>query len=267
MRVVVTGGAGFIGSAVCRHLDARGHEPISFDRANDQDILCDWMPDADHCIHLAGVLGTHELFDTPEIAVDVNVKGTLNVLQWCRVRGAGYTGITMPPVFRSVYTATKMCADRLASAWHHEFGVPTSFVRAFNAFGPGQKHGPGHPRKIVPAFASEAWRGEPLIVWGDGTQTVDLVHTDDLARMLVDATAFGDCEVFDGGTGRPWTVNAVAEMVIAITDSRSKVEHRPMRRGEVPTNIVAKGDGWDLLGWHPEFRYQQLVEAVDSYKP
>jgi len=266
MRCVVTGGAGFIGSAVCRQLELAGHTPVPFDRKHGDDITTTELPDASHVIHLAGVLGTDELFDEPELAVDVNVKGTLRVLKWCVEAGAGYTGITMPPVFPSVYTATKMCADRLAEAWRRNCGVRTSHVRAFNAFGPGQKHGAGHPRKIIPAFSTEAWNELPLIVWGDGTQTVDLVHTDDLARMLVDAIRFGDGEIFDGGTGQAFTVNAVADMVLGITGSSSKVDHMPMRRGEVPTQIVAAGAGWDLLGWRPVFRYDELVEAVESYR-
>lgn len=266
MRVVVTGGAGFIGSAVCRELKERGHEPITFDRANGENVLHDLIPEANHVIHLAGVLGTDELFDEAERAISANVVGTLRVLQQCRQMGAGYTGILMPAVFPSVYTATKLCAEHLAKAWNHTYGVPVSHVRAFNAFGPGQKHGPGHPRKIVPAFATEAWAGVPLKVWGDGNQTVDLIHTDDLARMLVDAMAFGDCDVFDGGTGQPWTVNAVADMVIMITESESPVEHLPMRRGEKPTTIVAKGAGWDLLDWRPRFRVDQFVEAVEWYR-
>jgi UDP-glucose 4-epimerase len=267
MRVVVTGSNGFIGSAVCRELKERGHEPVVFDRANGQDVRHDPLPSADHVIHLAGVLGTAELFYDPALAVDVNVKGTLNVLLWCQRTGAGYTGITMPPVFPSVYTATKMCADRLAEAWRINYEVPTSYVRAFNAYGPGQKHGAGHPRKIIPAFSTEAWAGDPLVVWGDGGQTVDLIHTDDLARMLVDATGFGGGQVFDGGTGKAWSVNAVADMVIAITGSKSHISHRPMRCGEVPTEIVATGEGWDLLGWRPEFRIEQLVDAVTWYQP
>ncbi len=268
MRVVVTGGAGFIGRSVCKELDKQGHEPIVFDRSTGHDLMDSGrrLPRADHVIHLAGVLGTDELFDAVDTAVNVNIKGTVRVLQDCAHMGAGYTGILMPPVFPSVYTATKLCAEHLAKAWHHAYGVPVSHVRAFNAFGCGQKHGPGHPRKIIPAFATEAWCGDPLLVWGDGRQTVDLVHVDDLARMLVDAMAWGACDVFDGGTGQAFTVNDVADMVLGITGSNSRVEHRPMRRGETPTNIVATGEGWDKLGWQPQFRTGDLIEAVQWYQ-
>jgi UDP-glucose 4-epimerase len=267
MIVLVTGANGFIGSAVMAALAEQGHVGVGFNLPNNvrnPHELADIGGPCDAVIHLAGVLGTHELFDTPQLAVDVNVTGTLNVLDWCREQGASYVGITMPPVFPSIYTATKIAATRLASAYHHTFGVPVSHVRAFNAFGPGQAHGPGHPQKIIPTFAYNAWRGIPLPVWGDGTQTVDLIHVADVSRMLVDALRFGDDDVFDAGCGIPVTVNGVVRMVAEIVGWDVSVEYLPMRRGERPTRIVADGEGWGKLGWHPEPR--SLRDTVESYR-
>jgi UDP-glucose 4-epimerase len=269
VKVGITGGAGFIGGATVRAVRQSGWEPVLFDHANGHDVLGD-LSALDGCnrvIHLAGALGTSELFDTPERAVVANVVGALRVLQWCERNGVGYTGITMPPVFPSVYTATKICADRLADAWRLFRGVPATTVRAFNAYGPGQKHGPGHPQKIIPTFATEAWAGRPIPVWGDGTQTADLVHVDDLGRMLADACLYGDGEVFDGGTGVPLTVNEIAEFVISVTGSEAGVRHLPMRDGESPTKIAATGSGWDLLGWYPEHDWDRLAETIRWYKP
>jgi UDP-glucose 4-epimerase len=269
MKVLLTGGGGFIGSAVKEQLAIRSHVCKSFDLPNDIRSRADLRVVGRGCdavIHLAGVLGTHELFDTPELAVDVNVKGTLNVLDWCKDTGARYVGITMPQVFPSIYTATKVAATRLASAYHHTHGVPVSHVRAFNAFGPGQKWGPGHPQKIVPTFAIAALRGEPMPVWGDGSQGVDLIYTPDLARMLVEALEFGDDDVFDGGSGTMWTVNQVAHLVAEAAGTTAQIDYLPMRRGETPTHIVAKGEGWDKLKWSPKFWTADLVETVRWYK-
>lgn len=272
MRIAVTGGHGFIGGAVVRTAQHAGHEVMSFDRAQggdvlgDLDLMVEFRPNT--VIHLAGVLGTAELFDAPHNAVDVNIHGTLNILQFCAKYGAGYVGITMPDSsWANVYQATKLCSMRLATAWNRNEGVPVSHVRAFNAFGPGQKYGPGHPQKIIPTFAVAAWQNEPIPIWGDGLQTVDLVHSDDIAEMLVRAIDFGDDEIFDAGTGIPLTVRSVAETVKRMANSTSELEYHPMRRGEEEnTTIVAKGAGWDLLEWHPTLDWMRLQRTVDSYK-
>jgi UDP-glucose 4-epimerase len=271
MKVAVTGGRGFIGSAVMAQLKDAGHDAIPVDRSDGLDIL--GLPalavirDADAVIHLAGVLGTHELFDTVDLAIEVNVKGTARVLDACRDGGTRYVGITMPPVFPSIYTATKTAADRMASAYHHSFGLQVSHVRAFNAFGPGQAHGPGHPQKIVPTFAWHAWRGLPIPIWGDGTQGVDLIDTDQLARVLVEALRHGDDVTFDAGTGQMFTVNQVADLVLEITGSKAGVSYLPMRRGEIPTEVVATGDGWDRLSFRPTFDAEAFRVAVEAYRP
>lgn len=269
MKVAITGGAGFIGSAVASAAVEAGHSIIAFDRSLGHDVLGDLTPllDADVVIHLAGLLGTAELFDNPEEAITVNVIGALRVLQSCEVSGAHYIGVGMPAVFSSVYTATKVCSDRLATAWHQHKGVPVSHVRAFNAFGPGQHHGPGHPQKIIPTFAHNSWRGIPLPVWGDGLQGVDLVHTSDIARMFVSAIDHGgDDATFDAGTGVSFTVNEVAAMVAAATGNDLAIDYLPMRAGEIPTHIIAEGEGWDRLDWKPEFRLSDLIDTINYYR-
>lgn len=268
MKIMVTGGSGFIGRSVMEAGVSAGHSMKSFDRANGHDVLGDltdfaW---ADTIIHLAGVLGTAELFDTPEDAVVNNVIGSLRVLQACEKYDAGYVGIQMPAVFDSIYTATKVCAGRLATAWHKYRGVPVSHVRAFNAYGPGQAHGEGHPQKILPTFATEAWNNRPIPIWGDGEQTVDLIHADDLGRMLIDATNHGDDATFDGGTGIPFTVNEVAHLVLNYTGSKAGIEYLPMRDGEDPTHIVATGEGWERLTWKPQHTELLFAEAVEWYQ-
>lgn len=267
-RIAVTGGSGFLGAAVVEEARRRGHASVSFDRLHGGDILGDLsgLQGSDTIVHLAGILGTSELFETPELAVDVNIKGTIRVLEWCRKNGASFVGISLPAVFPSVYTATKVAARRMAMAWHSAYGVPVSHVRAFNVYGPGQAYGPGHPQKIVPTFSRMAWDGKPLPVWGDGNQTMDLVHVDDVAEMLVDATDFGKGEIFDAGTGVAVTVNEFANTVLELTGSKAGIEHFPMRPGEEPTQIVARGSGWNELGWRPVVRHEALEKTIRSYR-
>jgi UDP-glucose 4-epimerase len=264
---MVTGGGGFIGAAVVNELKRRGHSVFVYDRPDDIRDASRLNACIDGCnavIHLAGLLGTHELFDSQHEAVAVNIGGTLNVLDACVAAEASYVGITMPPVFPSIYTATKKGAAALEDAYRHNYGLNVARVRAFNAFGPGQKYGAGHPQKIVPTFAMRAWAGEPIPIWGDGDQTVDLIHTDELARILVDAIGC-DGLTIDGGTGYGPTVNDVAQFVLAVTKSKAGIEYLPMRRGEIPTQIKAEGEGWDRLDWKPRFSWRQLADTVLWY--
>lgn len=271
MKIAITGGGGFIGRATIAAAEAAGHTAWAFDRHDGNDILGDLaaLNSADCVIHLAGMLGTAELFDHPEAAIEANVVGTLRILRWCADTGARYVGITMPDSsWANVYQATKLCAARLATAWHQTYGVPVSHVRAFNAYGPGQAHGPGHPRKILPAFATDAWAGEPLTIWGSGLQTVDLIHVEDVAQMLLTATRFGNDEVFDAGTGEAMTVRRLANYVNTYTGNTAGVVHQPMRSGETPdTSIVARGQGWKEAGWKPKLNWHQLAQAIEAYNP
>lgn len=272
MRIAVTGGGGFLGAATVLRALSLGHDTWRFDRTDGNDVLGDLkdLKGAQCVIHLAGMLGTAELFDTPEDAVEANVVGTIRILRWCQENKAGYVGITMPDSeWANVYQATKLCAMRLATAWHRNFGVPVSHVRAFNAYGPGQKHGPGHPQKFLPTFATEAWAGRPIPIWGDGLQSVDPIHVDDVARMLVDATGFGDDEIFDAGIGYGVTVRRIASFVNRVCgQDEDNVVHLPMRLGETPqTHIQAKGEGWEKLKWAPTLDWARMQEAVEWYRP
>lgn len=269
MRYAVTGGDGFIGRYAVEHLKGQGHEVFSVDRTSGVNLFDDdlhaTLKGVDGVIHLAGILGTEELFDAVEPAIDINIKGTYRVLEACRENDARFVGITMPQVWRNVYQATKRCAQELSYAWHENLAVPVSHVRAFNAFGPGQKH--YGVQKILPTFSVMAWNNRPIPVWGDGSQLVDLVYAADLGRMLADALDYGDREVFDGGTGVAFTVNEVAEMVLEVTGSTAGIEYLPMRKGETQAaDLVAKGEGWDRLGWRPTFQEKDFEGTVQFYR-
>lgn len=276
MKVVITGGRGFIGSHVERWAKKAGHDVSFFDQREGWDIcspndLAVGIPDdTDAIIHLAGVLGTLELFSEIRRAIMVNVVGSYNVANRALQLGAQYVGILVPDVFPSIYCATKVGALRVTDALHHAKGLRVSHVIAYNAHGPGQAYGPGHPRKFGPTFSVAAWNNEPIPVWGDGTAIIDPVPVHMVARMLVDALRFGDNQIFDGGLGIGVTVNEIAEEVLKITGSTGGIFHEPMRIGETPTNIPATGRGWDLLDWDPSAAAEDwrtyLAETVNSYK-
>lgn len=270
MKVAVTGGKGFIGQAVLDELAKRGHTATILDRP-EHDIL---YPDAltqavdghDAVIHLAGLLGTHELFTTYAQAITTNITGACNVLESCSRTGASYVSVRLPDVWRNIYQATKRAAYDMAQAWYEHRGVGISHVRAYNTFGPGQsltRH-----RKIIPYFSTQAWAGKPLEIWGSGEQTVDLVWVGDVARMLVDALDFTEDQTFDAANCLSFTVNEVAQMVGEAAGIDIEITHVPMREGETPdTYIKAEGEGLDLLDWAPSWKPDALRETVHWYKP
>lgn len=279
MKIALTGSAGFLGRAVQRLLEEQNHTVVGIDSRSgvdvrDADSVRTFVNGCDAVVHLAGVLGTAELFDDVSTAVEVNVGGTVNVLDACLAHGARYVGVAMPDVWPSVYQATKLCGVRLAEAYQHAHGLPVAHVRAFNAYGPGQAHGPGHPQKIIPTFATQAHRHEPLPVWGDGQQTVDLIHVDDIAAafgyLLSPHREYGlhtweqEPLTVEAGSGVEVTVLDVARRVCEIADAPFVVGFLPMRAGELPgTRLCAKP--WYTLD-HPPLEDPRLVDTVMSYK-
>lgn len=270
MKIAVTGGRGFIGSHVADWAEQAGHEVFFFDKRLGYDIMnpLDALTEfgAEAVIHLAGVLGTMELFDDIEEAIRINTIGSYRIANWCLENDAQYTGILVPDVFPSIYCATKVGAQRITSALHHAKGLKVSHVTAFNAHGPGQAYGPGHPQKFGPTFSIAAWNNRPIPVWGDGSHLVDPVSVRDVARMLVDAVRFPGDVVLDGGTGVAVTVKEIAEFVLEVTKSKAGIDYLPMRIGETKTNVAATGRGWELLDWRPEFLWGHLEETVMWYK-
>lgn len=235
MKVAITGGHGFIGKAISFGLSQNGHEVDTIDRSSGRDIfhphLTKWC-EADVVIHLAGILGTEELFDTPYDAIRTNIEGTVRVLQACHATGAKFLGITMPDVWANVYQSTKRAAKDLATAWHINYNLPVAHVLAYNVFGPGQKV--RGVQKIVPTFAHRAWRGEPLPMWGSGEQIVDLVPVGMVAAQFLTTIEQGEFKdnVVHAGSGRPQKVIDVANRINEWTGNPAGIKYLPMRKGE-----------------------------------
>lgn len=273
-RVLCTGGAGFIGTYVCNRLRELEIRPYVYDINADitQDITNKpqldyafdaWQPDA--VIHLAGMLGTHELWEDRDAAIDVNIKGALNVADNAIRHGIKMVSIEQPHNWFNMYEATKFAARRMLTGLHYDEGLNVEFVTAHNAYGPGQAHGDGHPQKIIPTFAHYAWRNEPIPVWGDGKQKVNLVWVGDVAESLVDrvlADTQQPLKAFNAGIDRLFTVRTVAAMVAEYTGSMAGIDTLPMRKGE---QDVPYPEPHDLYPY--KFSMQKLHATLDSYRP
>jgi UDP-glucose 4-epimerase len=260
-KVLVTGGNGFIGGAVTAELKSRSYEPVIFDRTRtgDEHIILGDIRDAtavteavahaDGVIHLAGVLGTSEAISNPVPAAETNILGGLNVLQACAQYKIPLVNIAVGNYFEiSTYPITKNAMEKFARMYGKYRETPVCSVRAFNAYGPGQSvaqpYGSSQVRKIIPSFIARALHGEPIGIYGDGSQVMDMIYITDVAKCLVQALENGPSggDLFEAGTGRPTTVAEIAAAVGAEiwreTGHLVPLKNLPMRLGETPGSQV-----------------------------
>lgn len=255
-RILVTGGAGFVGSHTVDELKRLGFAVTVFE--SQQDVknakeVRKALKGHSGIIHLAATLGTQETVQHPKPVVKNNILGSLNIFE--AVREAN-----IPAVYISVgnhwmnnpYSITKSTAERFALMFNKEFGTKIAIVRGLNAYGPRQKDKP--VRKIMPNFIIPALKNEPITIYGDGRQVMDLIYVKDLAKILVRALTMNHGvydRVFEAGMGQKITVNQIAKLVIKITGSKSKLIHVQMRPGETPNAMVmAHPRSWNLEKLH-----------------
>ncbi len=278
MKVLVTGGNGFIGRAVCAELANRGHEALVFDRhlpasppktmyLGDVRAAVDVteaVAHVDAVIHLAGVLGTQETITNPRPAAATNILGGLNVLEACTQYGVPLVNIAVGNWFEAnTYSITKTTVERFTQMYARDRGLQVCSVRAYNAYGPqqavAQPYGTSRVRKIIPSFISRALHGETIQVYGDGQQVMDMILVDDVARCLVaalEAISRLTGGTYAAGTGRRTTVGEIAATVEAEVKEQTGIaaglEHLPMRPGETPgAEVLADPEQVRPLGVDP----------------
>lgn len=269
--VLVTGGNGFIGRWVCDELIFRGYKPVVLDTTwrepvagaelrlgdiRDATAVTEAVAHADGVIHLAGVLGTQETVANPRPAAETNILGGLNVLEAVMQYKLPAVNIAVGNYWmNNTYAITKNSVERFAEMLNRFRGGRIAVVRALNAYGPRQSvsapYGPSKVRKVMPSFICRAIAGEPIEIYGDGNQIMDMIYVGDVAKVLVTAlesTAAGgplttaDGKTFEAGTGRPTTINDVAEIVAGEveirTGRRPLITRTEMRPGEDPGAVV-----------------------------
>ncbi len=290
MRALVTGGAGFIGSNIALALLERGDSVVILDdlssgcaanlpvgararfiHADVRDFRCvrEAMEGVSGVFHLAASVGNKHSIDHPVRDVEINVLGTLQVLEAARAAGVRKIVVsssaaifgelkTLPiredhPVEPdSPYGASKLCAEKQALAFGRLYGIETVCLRYFNVYGPRQRF--DAYGNVIPIFVFQALREEPLTIFGDGEQTRDFVHVGDVVQAnLKAADAPGVCGAFNIGSGTRISINGLVDRLRTTMDGLPPVRYAPPRRGDVRDSLA------DITAAHTAFGFQPRI--------
>lgn len=302
MNVLITGGAGFIGSHIAELLQGQAHIRVLDNlrtgrRSNlagldveliegsilDREAVHAAVQGVDYVFHLAALVSVPESVERPHDCVALNVIGLLNVLEaaaaagvrkLCLSSSAAIYGDnptvpkveTMLPEPRSPYAVTKLDGEYYCQQYTESGRLETVALRFFNVFGPRQ-----NPRSAyaaaVPIFAQQALSSAPLTIYGDGGQTRDFVHVSDIAAAnLFAATKPGLTGVFNVGYGEALTVLELAQRIIALAGSRSEIRFAPPRAGDVRHSRASVSKLW-AAGFHPVSSLDAgLAETVAHFR-
>jgi len=297
---VVTGGAGFLGSHLCEFLLTRGYRVICIDNletsslANlehirDGGFVFLYHDVVDHIridepvdvvFHLAALASPIDYLRMPLHSLKVGSYGTHNALGLAKHKRArfllastsevygdplvhpqpeSYWGNVNPVGPRGVYDEAKRYAEALTMAYHGQQGVDTAIVRIFNTYGPRMRPNDG---RAVPTFMRQALEGQPITVFGEGTQTRSFCYVDDLIRGLVLLAESGEHLPVNIGNPREFTLNELAETVLRVTGSSSDVVHEalPIDDPQVRQPDITRAK--QVLGWEPEIELEEGLRRM-----
>jgi len=302
MRVLVTGGAGFIGSHIVEHFNGKaevrvldnlrtGHREnienfdVEFIKGSivERTLVKKAVEGVDFIFHLAAMVSVPESMEKPAECVEINTQGALNVLQEAAEAGvkrlcfssscANYGDNptvpkieTMTPEPKSPYAVTKLDGEYYCRIFHDEGWLKTASLRYFNVFGPRQDPKSQYAAAI-PIFIQHAVRNEPIIIFGDGTQTRDFIYVKDVVAANVHLATNEDLTgVYNVAYGRRQTIREVAEGIIELTGSSSKIEYGPIRRGDIK-HSQASIDKILGTGFAPSGRFNDgLAQTIEFFK-
>jgi UDP-glucose 4-epimerase len=290
VRVCVTGGSGFIGSHVVDALAEAGHDVRVFDlragerpdvayRAGslmDADALRDAIRGMDAVFHLAAVADVNDVARHPVAAIDLNVGGTLRVLEAAKQGGVGrvifastvwvYSSVDAgagdvvdeeacfaPGASRQIYTSSKIAGELLCHDYWNAHQLPFTILRYGIPYGPRMR-----PSLVIPIFVRKALAGEALTVAGDGSQHRKFVYVEDLARAHVLALADRAANQTYNLDGREQvTILRIAETVLRLTGAERPIEFIPARSGDYAGADVSSEKARRELGWEAQIDFEE----------
>ena len=299
MRALVTGGAGFIGSNVVRALIERGDEVVVLDdlssgyRVNldrldaelvegdirDEHTVARAMRGVEVVFHLAASVGNKRSIDHPLLDAEINVLGTLRVLEAARRVGArkivasssaGIFGELRTLPIRedhsvepdSPYGASKLCAEKQCLAYAKLYSLESICLRYFNVYGPNQRF--DAYGNVIPIFVFQMLRGDRLTIFGDGEQTRDFVNVKDVVQANLRAgDSHGVSGAFNIGSGIRISINDLVSRLTQAAGLQPEVVHGPPRPGDVRDSLADISAAHDAIGFAPGVTFDEgLPEYV-----
>jgi UDP-glucose 4-epimerase len=296
MRVLVTGGAGFIGSHVVDKLRDQGHEPVIYDlrpspwpehadvdtvigQVTDAVALTEALRDCDAVAHLAAVADVNDVHADPHDAEQVNARGTAAVLEAARLAGVqrvvyastiwvysdtedvtvSETTLLPPPAH--LYTATKLAGELYCKSYQELYGINYTILRFGIPYGPRAREA-----AVVPAFVNKAFAGEPLTLSGDGMQTRRFVYVEDLAEGVVAGLGvIAENRVYNLSSDEDVTIKQIAELVQEIVGN-TEIIYGPARPGDLGSKIVLSDRARDELGWTASTPFKEGVRRYVEWR-
>ena len=294
-KILVTGGAGFIGSHLVDKL-ALENEVIVVDNLftgslsnlekskhritfmngdiRDKELMKDVVMKVEFVFHLAADVGNVRSIEDPLTNMDVNVRGTLNVLEAClssnivrfvySASAAAYGEAEYLPIDEdhpinpeSPYAVSKLAAEKYAYAFYKIHGLPVTCLRYFNVYGPRQES--SEYANVIPIFLKGIKEGKPLTIFGDGNQTRDFTFVGDIVRANILAATQSQAigGIFNIATGKRTSVNELANLIEQVTGREVLTIHDKARTGEVRDSLANIGKAKKTLGYDPETNFNE----------
>ena len=307
MHIVVSGAAGFIGSHFCDRLLAEGHSVVALDsfltgsprnlehlggRAGfqliEQDITQPFAIDGgvDCVVNMASPASPKDYLEHPIETLDVGSLGTRRMLELAREKGARflltstsecygdplvhpqtetYWGNVNPVGPRSCYDESKRFAEAMTMAFHRRHGVATNIARIFNTYGPRMKLDDG---RVVPAFLDQALRGQPMTIFGDGSQTRSFCYVSDLVDGLYRLMLSDERYPVNLGNPHEMTIREFAEHIRGLTGAASPLIFHPLPEDDPKQRRPDISKARSVLGWEPKVPLDEgLRETIAFFKP
>ena len=302
MKILITGGAGFIGSNIVKKMLLLGYEPIVLDNLSsgyrenlipqvhffegdvrDQTKLFEAAKGCEVIIHLAASVGNKRSIDHPQTDSEINTIGTLNVLETARTHNinrvvfsssAGVFGeLKTLPIDEdhpqdpdSPYGVSKLAAEKMCLVYNKLYNMKNICLRYFNVYGINQRY--DAYGNVIPIFANKLLKREPLQIFGDGEQTRDFVNVHDVAQANINAALSDEVNgVFNIGSGTQVSINELIQLMEKASGISTEKQYGPTRPGDVRDSLAEISKAHNALRFTPQVElYKGLSEYWDWVK-